>query len=99
MVAAVSDYVVKEPSINKIKRNKESLDIKFTQAPDLIKNISSRTNAIIIGFALETENGEYNAKQKMKDKDLDYIVLNYANEENAGFEVNTNHVIIFSTRI
>ena len=32
----------------------------------------------------------------MKDKDLDYIVLNYANEENAGFEVNTNRVIIFS---
>ena len=39
---------------------------------------------------------KYYAKQKLAQKGLDYIVLNYANEENAGFEVNTNHVIIFS---
>ena len=69
---------------------------KSSKAPDLIKNIRVKTNATIIGFALETENGEDNAKQKMKNKGLDYIVLNYANEENAGFEVNTNHVIIFT---
>ena len=96
MVAAVSDYIIKEPHKNKIKREDNTLDIEFSKAPDLISNISNKTNATIIGFALETENGEDNAKQKMKNKGLDYIVLNYANEENAGFEVNTNHVIIFA---
>ena len=96
MVAAVSDYIIKNPHINKIKRNDNTLDIEFSKAPDLIKNISNKTDAIMIGFALETENGEYHAKQKMDNKGLDYIVLNYANEPNAGFEVNTNHVIIFS---
>ena len=96
MVAAVSDYIIKDPKKNKIKRNDDTLDIEFSKAPDLIKSISNKTDATIIGFALETENGEYNAKEKMKNKDLDYIVLNYANEENAGFEVNTNRVIIFA---
>ena len=96
MVAAVSDYIIKIPSKHKIKRSKTSLDIEFNKAPDLIKNISNKIDAKIIGFALETENGEYNAKEKMKNKNLDHIVLNYANEENAGFESNTNRVIIFS---
>jgi len=96
MVAAISDYTIANPHKNKIKHQKNILDIQFSKAPDLISDISRKTDATIIGFALETENGEYNAKQKMADKALDYIVLNYANEENAGFEVNTNHVIIFS---
>ena len=96
MVAAVADYIIKDPSQSKIKRNSDGLDIEFNQAPDLIKNFRKKTDASIIGFALETEDGEYNAKKKMANKNLDYIVLNYANEKNAGFEVNTNHVIIFS---
>ena len=55
-----------------------------------------KTEQLLIGFALETSDGEKNAKKKLDSKSLDYIILNYANEENAGFEVNTNHVIIFS---
>ena len=96
MVAAVSDYIIKSPLKNKIKRKDNTLDVEFSKAPDLIENISSQTDATLIGFALETEDGEYNAKQKLESKNLDYIILNYANEEKAGFEVNTNHVIIFS---
>ena len=95
MVAAVSDYIIKNPAKNKIKHDNNSLDIKFSKAPDLISNISGKTDAVIIGFALETHEGEYHAKEKLKNKNLDFIVLNYANEENAGFESNTNHVMIF----
>ena len=62
----------------------------------MLKNLRKKTNAKIIGFALETENGENNAKEKLKNKNIDYIVLNYANEANAGFESNTNRVIVFS---
>ena len=96
MVAAVSDYIITNPQKNKIKRHDDTLDIKFSKAPDLIKGISEKTNAKLVGFALETENGEKNALEKMSKKSLDYIILNYANEPNAGFETNTNHVIIFS---
>ena len=96
MVAAVADYTIANPKKNKIKRQKDTLDIEFNKAPDLVHSLRAKTNAAIIGFALETEDGEYNAKQKMEKKNLDYIILNYANEENAGFEVNTNRVIIFA---
>mgnify|MGYP001284162701 CR=1 FL=1 len=96
MVAAVSDYLVVNYSENKIKRNDKNLDIEFSKAPDLLKKLRKKTDATIIGFALETENGEDNAKQKLKNKDVDFIVLNYANEHNAGFESNTNHIVVFS---
>ena len=96
MVAAVSDYIVMNYSKNKIKRNDSILDIEFSKAPDLLKNLRKKTDAKIIGFALETENGENNAKEKLKNKNIDYIVLNYANEANAGFESNTNRVVVFS---
>ena len=49
-----------------------------------------------VGFALETSNGEKNAKSKLESKKLDYIILNYANEENAGFDSNTNHLFLYS---
>ena len=51
---------------------------------------------VLIGFALETNNGENEALKKLKNKKIDYIVLNYANEEGAGFETNTNHVYLYS---
>ena len=98
MVAAVADYIIPNPQENKIKRKDSTLNIKFSKAPDLIQELSSKTDAKLIGFALETEDGEKNAKEKMSNKNLDYIVLNYANEPNAGFETNTNRVIIFSKK-
>ena len=96
MVAAVADYIIQNPQQHKIKRNENILNIQFDKAPDLIQEINNKTNATLIAFALETENGEKNAIEKMSKKNTDFIVLNYANEPNAGFESNTNHVIIFS---
>ena len=49
-----------------------------------------------MAFALETENGQKNAQKKLKNKQADFIVLNYANEEGAGFNVNTNHVYVYN---
>ena len=57
--------------------------------------ISKQTKATMIAFALETEQGEKNAKNKLKNKNADFVVLNYANEEGAGFNSNTNHVYIY----
>tara|TARA_B000000441_G_C21751861_1_gene363586 strand:+ start:5992 stop:7179 length:1188 start_codon:yes stop_codon:yes gene_type:complete len=95
MSAAISDYYTKK-NHKKIKSNNEEIDLKLYKNPDILKEISSKSNATIIGFALETNNGEEEAIRKLKDKGADYIVLNYANEEGAGFYVNTNHVYIFN---
>ena len=96
MVAAVADYRINKISDKKIKSAEKTLDIKLEKSPDILEIISKNSSAKIIGFALETNNGEKNALEKMKKKNLDYIVLNYANEDNAGFDSNTNHVYLYS---
>ena len=95
MCAAVSDYTPKNINSKKIKREKDNLKIECESAPDIIKTIAKKTDATIIAFALETENGEKNAQKKLKNKNADFIILNYANEEGAGFNSNTNHVYIY----
>jgi len=96
MAAAVSDYLVKTITDFKIKRSKETLSLDLIPAPDILKSINKHTKSTIIAFALETHNGEYQALRKLNDKNTDYIVLNYANEKGAGFESDTNRVIIYS---
>ena len=95
MAAAVADYKPANESNQKIKRI-NTINIECEPIPDIIKTISSKTNATIVTFALETEEGEKRALQKMKNKNADFVVLNYANEEGAGFNSNTNHVYIYS---
>ena len=95
MAAAVADYKPANESNQKIKRI-NTINIECEPVPDIIKTISSKTNATIVTFALETEEGEKHALQKMKNKNADFVVLNYANEEGAGFNSNTNHVYIYS---
>ena len=96
MCAAVSDYSPKNINKQKIKREEGNLNIECKSAPDIIKTISKKTKATIVAFALETENGQKNAQKKLKNKHADFIVLNYANEEGAGFNVNTNHVYVYN---
>ena len=95
MAAAVADYSPKETSENKIKSNEETLHLNLNKNIDILKNIKTY-KTLKIGFALETENGVKNAKEKMQSKGLDYIILNYANEDNAGFDSDTNHLYLFS---
>ena len=96
MAAAVADYQPASPSTEKLKRSKESTSLELIPAPDILKILKPQTEATIIAFALETQNGISEAKRKMVDKGADFIILNYANEAGAGFESNTNHVHIFS---
>ena len=96
MAAAVADYRPKEFNKNKIKKNHNFLDLELTKTQDILKNIISKEKALKIGFALETEDGEKNAKNKLISKSLDYIVLNFANKEGEGFESDTNHIYVYS---
>ena len=96
MAAAVADYMPAEISSMKMKRGTENLNLDLISVPDILKLIQNKTNAIITAFALETHNGGNEAKRKMKEKNADFVVLNYANEKGAGFESSTNRVTIFS---
>ena len=96
MVAAVSDYSPADPSDKKIKRNSENKSIDLKPALDILKSIKGKTKGKVIAFALETHDGEAEAKRKLVEKGADFIILNYANEKGAGFESSTNRVTIFS---
>ena len=96
MAAAVADYRPKNPSTEKLKRKNSTAILDLTPSPDILKIINPQTQATIVAFALETQNGTSEAMRKMDDKGADFIVLNYANEIGAGFESNTNRVQIFS---
>ena len=95
MCAAISDYTPIDISENKIKRKKENLSINMKPTIDIIQNIAQNTKALLIAFALETSNGEKNAKNKLVKKNVDYIILNHPNEDNCGIDSNYNKVVIF----
>jgi phosphopantothenoylcysteine decarboxylase/phosphopantothenate--cysteine ligase len=94
--AAVADYKPATTENKKIKReNKETLEIKLEKNPDIAAEIgkTKKENQITVGFALETENGLENALRKLKNKNLDFIVLNSLSE-NSGFGTDTNKITI-----
>ena len=96
MCAAVSDYKVKIIDDKKIKRSNKGVVLDLITNVDIIKTISPKTKAIIIAFALETDHGKENAIKKLNEKNVDYMILNYANERGAGFDSNTNHIYIYN---
>tara|TARA_Y100000385_G_scaffold14473_1_gene14769 strand:+ start:48018 stop:49223 length:1206 start_codon:yes stop_codon:yes gene_type:complete len=94
--AAVSDYTPKLVSATKMKKKTENLTIEFIQTQDILKSLGQIKNhkQILIGFALETNDEIVNAKKKLKDKNLDFIVLNSMNDDGAGFKHDTNKITI-----
>ena len=79
-----------------MKRTNQNLTLNLKSIPDILKSLNGKTKAIITAFALETHDGKKEAMRKMKEKNANFIVLNYANEKGAGFDCSTNRVIIFS---
>ena len=97
MAAAISDYTPKSYSNKKIKKESESkvftIDLKRTN--DILYNLGKlKKDQLLIGFALENNNEIKNAKKKLKEKNLDIIVLNSLNDEGAAFGHDTNKVTI-----
>jgi len=95
--AAVADYRPAEAATQKIKKSSESLQIELVKTPDIAGDLGKlkKPNQILIGFALETENGETNALSKLERKNLDGIVLNIATEPGVGFIYDTNKVTFY----
>ncbi|HEY0674124.1 MAG TPA: bifunctional phosphopantothenoylcysteine decarboxylase/phosphopantothenate--cysteine ligase CoaBC [Longimicrobiales bacterium] len=96
MAAAVADFRPAAPASSKIKKNAAISAIELEPAPDVLKSTrADRAQQLrVIGFALETDAHEDNARKKLAEKGLDFIVLNDATEPGAGFEVSTNKVTI-----
>ena len=95
--AAVADYAPKEIAKEKIKKNDDSLTIELVKNPDILKTMGEKkSKQFLVGFALETQNEEENAKGKLQKKNLDMIVLNSLRDEGAGFKNDTNKIKIFT---
>ncbi|MBF8457614.1 bifunctional phosphopantothenoylcysteine decarboxylase/phosphopantothenate--cysteine ligase CoaBC [Kaistella sp. G5-32] len=95
--AAVADYSPKEIAKEKIKKNDDSLTIELIKNPDILKTMGERkTHQFLVGFALETQNEEENAKGKLAKKNLDMIVLNSLRDAGAGFKSDTNKIKIIT---
>lgn len=95
--AAVADYAPMEIAKEKIKKNDDNLTIELVKNPDILKTMGeNKKHQILVGFALETQNEEENAKGKLEKKNLDMIVLNSLRDEGAGFKNDTNKIKIFT---
>ncbi len=94
MSAAPADYRPATQSSKKRPRSNGAFTLELEATPDILGSLKRRKGMIVVGFALGTGNGLANARSKMQNKALDYVILNDATEPGAGFEVTTNRVTI-----
>jgi phosphopantothenoylcysteine decarboxylase/phosphopantothenate--cysteine ligase len=95
MAAAVSDFKSSQVSNKKIKKDEVPDLLKLVRTQDILKELGkSAGNCVLVGFAAETADLERNALQKMKDKNLDMIVVNDLLRSGSGFAADTNAVTI-----
>jgi len=91
--AAVADYRPKEVAPEKIKKSDPELTIQLTKNLDIAAEMGKKKKTQLnVGFALETQNEIVNAREKLKKKNFDLIVLNSLNDPGAGFATSTNKV-------
>ena len=95
--AAVADFRPENAAVQKIKKAGEELTLRLVPNVDLAFELgkTKSTKQIHVGFALETEQEEANAKAKLERKNFDLVVLNSATEDGVGFKHDTNQVRIF----
>lgn len=98
LCAAVADFTPDTHSDTKIKREEGSQTIHLHPTTDIAAALgkTKRENQVLIGFALETNNEESNAMQKLEKKNLDFIVMNSLRDKGAGFHYDTNKITILS---
>ncbi len=92
MAAAVADYRPAKVAKDKIKKGESGLTLRLECTPDILGSIKG--NLIKVGFAAESGNLVENARQKRKQKGLDFIVANDVTTKDSGFGTDTNRVTI-----
>ncbi len=98
MTAAVADYTPVTSHSAKIKRGKGNFVIEMRPTTDILKELGKMKSKdqLLAGFALETDDEKVNAEKKLRNKNLDFIVLNSLKEEGAGFHGDTNKITIIN---
>ncbi len=101
MAAAVGDYAPAKIAAQKLKKGSYDVVLRLTRTPDVLAAVAlNRADGgrpqVIVGFAAETEDLLENARAKLEAKDLDLVVANDVTAPDAGFEAETNRVVIVS---
>lgn len=97
MAAAVADYAPVAIAKEKIKKKEDKLVLELTKTKDILKSLGEKKKEgqVLVGFALETNDEEQNAADKLQKKNADMIILNSLNDPGAGFGHDTNKITIF----
>ena len=100
MAAAPADFRAAAPATSKIKKAGAPESLALASTPDILAVTRSvrRNGAVVVGFALETDDALNGGRAKLAAKGLDLVVVNDATEPGAGFGVDTNRVTILSAR-
>lgn len=97
LCAAVADYTPAAVADRKIKREKQgamTLELTPTQDIAALLGANKQPGQVLAGFALETDEEQHNAQDKLRRKRFDFIVLNSLRDAGAGFRVDTNKISI-----
>jgi phosphopantothenoylcysteine decarboxylase / phosphopantothenate---cysteine ligase len=96
MAAAVADYKPAKTLNQKLKKKEEKLSLDLVKNPDILAELGKlkKKGQFLIGFALETENGLENAREKMTRKNCDVMLLNNPEAGVSGFGTDTNRVTL-----
>ena len=97
MSAAVADYTIAAPSVHKIKKEQGTPVLELEKTTDILKALgeNKKSNQLLAGFALETDNEKENALKKLQSKNADLIILNTLKDPGAGFGYDSNKITIF----
>ncbi|HEX8321205.1 bifunctional phosphopantothenoylcysteine decarboxylase/phosphopantothenate--cysteine ligase CoaBC [Longimicrobium sp.] len=99
MAAAVADFRPGDPAANKIKKEAGGVpEIRLEATDDVLRATRDArpVGCVVVGFALETADAVENGRRKLEGKGLDLLVVNDATEPGAGFEVDTNRVVLLA---
>jgi phosphopantothenoylcysteine decarboxylase/phosphopantothenate--cysteine ligase len=98
MAAAVSDFTPSKTYSHKVKKESGSSSIELSKTTDILAWLgeNKKSDQVLIGFAMETDNLIKNAAKKLSKKNADWVIANSLSTEGAGFEVDTNHVHLIS---
>jgi phosphopantothenoylcysteine decarboxylase/phosphopantothenate--cysteine ligase len=100
LTAAVADFKPKSQASAKIKKSDATLNLELEETTDILQTLglNKRSNQILAGFALETNQGREHAELKLKNKNLDFIVLNELSNDNQVFGNDFNSIEIYSSK-
>lgn len=94
--AAVSDFTVKHPESNKIKKQRGQVpSIELTETTDILKYVGHNSESMyVVGFAAETHDVKNYALGKLESKQADAIIMNDVSDPSIGMNSDENEVTI-----